>query len=370
MNPSESSNYSELGDKSRAESAASVLPAILQRQVPLEGAQGKQAHLQYSTSLLPQEQQIPEASSLDHAPETAMTHGSNSMRPYLHVPATWPHMQTNPNLYENRGLTIPANLAEANYLREDNHLLFQTNMNEYQTHHSAKGPSHLHPLKSHRTMEAINANLIEGVPKVSTATIVGQGGYQSFPSRKPPPPRDYRDVAVANPGAFEEGEINQPHFNAKNRGGNMVARHQMTSEYARYRPQPSNHPPGGIGFQNMHGYHQPSFYYSEDYSSTKISSNLEMLPNTLRRATDEVITPNIRVNTKKRAQPAVNSRAILHKFEPGKYHDHVTYPVVFGERKKRPHRGGITVLFPKRLHQMLEFADLYNYSDIVVSILL
>lgn len=57
--------------------------------------------------------------------------------------------------------------------------------------------------------------------------------------------------------------------------------------------------------------------------------------------------------------------SIGYQFVPGKYHDHVTYPVTFGERKKRGGCGGITVLFPQRLHFMIECAEKYDYADIV-----
>jgi len=60
-----------------------------------------------------------------------------------------------------------------------------------------------------------------------------------------------------------------------------------------------------------------------------------------------------------------NGNSSGYQFVPGKYHDHVTYPVTFGERRKRGGSGGITVLFPQRLQCMLDCAEKYNYADIV-----
>ena len=57
-----------------------------------------------------------------------------------------------------------------------------------------------------------------------------------------------------------------------------------------------------------------------------------------------------------------------HQFERGKYHDHLTYPVRFAEKEERKGSGGITtMLFPERLHDILEAADRHDFADIIVS---
>ena len=56
-----------------------------------------------------------------------------------------------------------------------------------------------------------------------------------------------------------------------------------------------------------------------------------------------------------------------YKFEQGKYHDHVSYPVRFEEAKKRKGSGGIVILFPQRLQQLLEGAEEHRYEQIIVS---
>jgi len=53
----------------------------------------------------------------------------------------------------------------------------------------------------------------------------------------------------------------------------------------------------------------------------------------------------------------------------GKYHDHVTNPVTFEETRKRKGNGGITVLFPVRLQNMLDSAEDDGFADIIVSLI-
>jgi len=144
--------------------------------------------------------------------------------------------------------------------------------------------------------------------------------------------------------------------------------------------------------ETMHGYNQlnrcstgvdpstnrlsPSLV-SPDTNSRRKSDEGDIVTNTLAPTTTRLprtITPpfldeNMEASTSK-AMNATNTNwqgSGGYKFVPGKYHDHVTYPVKFEQMKKRGGSGGVTVLFPQRLQCLLDCAEEYKYADIVVS---